>query len=219
MNFTLLEVVKIYDFESFVVNNGVDEYSFQFRLEIIRNLSTNTYTGKVYQFNTFRIQPTFSQTGGYPSDFDSDESIYVADNIVDSNLLIGRSINEVIGSFQKTLHEVLKNPDAGVNSQMNPTLEIVKTFDFEPHIVIDDEPYRYRLEIAYDLRTHDYIGKVYRLETYRLQPTFPQANGNLPDRLDDVLVFVSDHIIDSLIGESIDKVVEKFQKSFHDFFK
>jgi hypothetical protein len=216
---TFLEIVKIYDYERFVVINKENEESFQFRLEIIYNLSTNIYMGKVYQSRMYRLQPTFPQTDGYPPDYDSDELIYVAYNMIDSNSLIGTSIKEVIENFQKYLYEIHRQSNAGVNSQMYPLLEVVKTYDFEPYKVINDEPFRYRLEIAQNLRTKTYIGKVYRLETYRLQPTFPQSNGCPPERLDDVLVFVDDHIIDPLNGASINEILEKFQRYFHEIFK
>jgi hypothetical protein len=64
------------------------------------------------------------------------------------------------------------------------------------------------------------VAKVYRLETYRLQPTFPQKNGAPPDLKNDALIYVVDDVFDSdeLRGASIEEVVAKFGKAFNVLF-
>jgi hypothetical protein len=103
--------------------------------------------------------------------------------------------------------------------------EVVRVFDVEPFVIgghsDDDCYYRFRLEVARNLNTNTYIGRVYRLESYRLQPTFPQVEGHPPDWQDDALIYVLDHMFgsDMLSGESVDEIVEKFQKSLNDIFE
>ena len=99
-------------------------------------------------------------------------------------------------------------------------LEVVKTFDAAPFQAGDGDAFRFRLEVTRELGTDIYRGKVYRLETYRLQPTYPQAEGRLPDWKSDELIYVQDHMFDSdmLTGSSVQEIVEKFQKRFDDIF-
>jgi len=103
---------------------------------------------------------------------------------------------------------------------MNALLEVVKIFDVEPFEAGDSDAFRLRLEIVCNLDTNTYEGKVYRLETYRLQPTFPQTDGKSPDWQHDALIHVSDDMFDSemLKGKSIQEVIDKFQKMFNDIF-
>ena len=99
-------------------------------------------------------------------------------------------------------------------------LEIVKIFDVETFQAGDGDDFRFRLEVIHNLNTNIFMGKVYRLETYRLQPTFPQTEGLIPDWKNDALIYVSDDMFDSdeLRGGSIQEVVEKFQKVFDRIF-
>lgn len=98
--------------------------------------------------------------------------------------------------------------------------EVVKTFDVETFQVGEGDAFRFRLEVSRKLNTGSYVGKVYRLEMYRLQPTLPQTDGSLPDWKNDALIHVADDMFDSdeLRGESVQEVVEIFEKSLKDFF-
>jgi len=92
-------------------------------------------------------------------------------------------------------------------------LELVKVFDIAPFQVGDGEAFRFRLEVLRPVGEETFVGKVYRLETYRLQPTFPQSEGDLPDWKNDALVLVVDETLDlaSLKGDSVEDVLTKFQ--------
>lgn len=98
--------------------------------------------------------------------------------------------------------------------------EVVKVFDVEAFQAGDGDEFRFRLEVVRELNIELYRGKVYRLEYYRLQPTFPQSNGCLPDLESDALIFVSDEMLDSSVlhGNSVQEVVEKFQQLLSNFF-
>lgn len=93
--------------------------------------------------------------------------------------------------------------------------EVVRIFDVEPFQAGDGDAFRFRLEVVRELNADLYKGKVYRLETYRLQPVFPQSEGNLPDWKNDGLIFVADDMFDvqSLSGHSVEEVVENFQEA------
>ncbi len=103
---------------------------------------------------------------------------------------------------------------------MNIVSEVVKVFDFSPRSAGDGEDFRFRLEISKKLNANNYQGKVYRLETYRLKPTFPQINGQIPDFAHDSLIYVSDDMFDSdaLSGASVEEVVHKFQLRWRSIF-
>lgn len=98
--------------------------------------------------------------------------------------------------------------------------EVVKVLDVEPFQVGEGDVFRFRLEILRELNTNVFSGKVYRLETYRLQPTFPQSQGVPPEWRDDGLIHVVDHTFDALqlTGHSADEVADKFHKALSDFF-
>lgn len=96
--------------------------------------------------------------------------------------------------------------------------EIVKIIDIEPIIVGEGDAFRFRLEVRrVGLVFH---GTVYRLETYRLQPSFPQSNGEVPEWKNDGLIHVVDDnfSVDALTGRSAEEVVDKFQNLLTDTF-
>ena len=99
--------------------------------------------------------------------------------------------------------------------------EVVKVFDVEPFQSGDGDAFRFRLEVLCELNADIYVGKVYRLETYRLQPTFPQSEGSLPDWKNDALVYVADDMfdVDTLRGHSVEEVVGNFQRVLDAIFK
>jgi hypothetical protein len=105
---------------------------------------------------------------------------------------------------------------------MKKLFEVVKLLDVEPFQAGDGEAFRFRLEIRRELDTNIYEGRVYRLETYRLQPTFPMSDqGDLPDWVNDAMIYVTDEAFDdnnSLSGSSTREVIEKFQSRFQDIF-
>ena len=98
--------------------------------------------------------------------------------------------------------------------------EIVKILDVEPFQAGEGDLYRFRLEVWRQFNTDLFFGTVYRLETYRFQPTFPQQEGQLPGWQSDALVHVIDDNYDSalLSGRSDDEVIDKFQRLLTDRF-
>ncbi len=98
--------------------------------------------------------------------------------------------------------------------------ELVKTFDVEPFQAGDGDTFRFRLEILQTIDEQTFTGKVYRLETYRIQPTFPQSQSVLPDWQNDALIFVADEMFDSvqLSGSSVEEVLAKFKSELGKIF-
>lgn len=103
---------------------------------------------------------------------------------------------------------------------MKKILEIVKTLDVEPFQAGDGDAFRFRLEIVREIGSELFVGKVYRLETYRLQPTFPQSEGNPPNWKSDALIFVADEMFaaEVIAGNSIEDVIGKFQAALESIF-
>ena len=96
---------------------------------------------------------------------------------------------------------------------MKQLCEVVKTFDVEPFYAGEGDAFRFRLEISKRVDGVAYSGKVYRLETFRIQPTFPQSEGKVPGWMNDALIFLADETLDSaaLTGDSVQEVLAKFQ--------
>jgi hypothetical protein len=103
---------------------------------------------------------------------------------------------------------------------MRKIFEVVKILDIEPFAAGDGDLFRFRLEIIHEL-DGKYMGKVYRQETYRLQPTFPQLKGNPPNWKSDAQVFIVDEVFDPeyLKGDSTKDVIVKFQIILDKIFK
>lgn len=96
---------------------------------------------------------------------------------------------------------------------MKRIFEVVRTLDMEPFHAGSGDLFRFRLEVLREVGRNEFVGKVYRLETYRLQPSFPQSEGVPPDLANDALIFVVDDFYnpEALTGQSIQDVVVKFQ--------
>jgi hypothetical protein len=101
-------------------------------------------------------------------------------------------------------------------------LEIVATFEVDP-ILTDDDSYgslKFRIEIACDHTTNLFSPKVYRWETLRVQPTFPQQEGNLVCDLADHEILVKDTGIDCdgiaehSVQDALDKILERIHTIF-----
>lgn len=98
--------------------------------------------------------------------------------------------------------------------------ELVRTIDVEPFSASDGEAFRFRLEVSREMGTSKYKGRVFRLETYRLQPTFPLADNDAAATHDDAVIYVGDHMFDPdlMHGTSADEVLSKFQAIFLTLF-
>jgi hypothetical protein len=106
-------------------------------------------------------------------------------------------------------------------NQMNILREVVRILDIEPIHINGGEDFRFRLEIVKEVNTKNYKGIVYRLETYRLQPTFPQKKGGIPDWQHDAEIYVVDDYFASknICGDSEQSVIDLFQKFLYDVFE
>jgi hypothetical protein len=99
---------------------------------------------------------------------------------------------------------------------MRKMYELVKTFNVEPIEVKDGENLNFRIEVFNEVHSSVYFGRVYRMETFRLQPSFPQVDGVLPNWAHDGLIYVADDMfdLDKLRGSSVEDVIEAFKKLF-----
>lgn len=103
---------------------------------------------------------------------------------------------------------------------MRKMFEVVKVFNVETFQAGDGDAFRFRLELMQDIENNVFRGQVYRLENYRLQPSFPQFNGVPPDWMNDALIFVIDDMFDAemLVGQTAQDVVKKFQLALKNMF-
>jgi hypothetical protein len=99
----LFEIVKVFDVEPFAAGEGD---WFRFRLEVIRELDSETYTGKVYRQEIYRLQPSFPQLEGEPPDWRNDAQVLVVDEMFDPELLGGSSVQDVVAKFQTALTKI-----------------------------------------------------------------------------------------------------------------
>ncbi|HFZ1500237.1 TPA: hypothetical protein ACIJT1_004030 [Citrobacter freundii] len=95
--------------------------------------------------------------------------------------------------------------------------KLVATYTYEVHGQV--EPFYFKLDIY--KQSDIFKGVIFRLDRYRLTPTFPQDNdGESISNVDDALLYVKDEFIDDtdLFGKSEDIVVnifiEKLKKIF-----
>jgi hypothetical protein len=100
-----------------------------------------------------------------------------------------------------------------IRGNMKKLYELHKTFDLEPFQAGDGDEFRFRLEVLQEVGTNSFHGKVYRRETYRLQPTFPLSDGDLQGLMHDALILVDDDMFvsEAMQGSSSQDVVQKFQ--------
>jgi hypothetical protein len=78
-------------------------------------------------------------------------------------------------------------------------VEIVKTCDVGPIPVPSEtgDDFRFRIEIVrLEGRKRRFQARVWRIENYRVQPTFPQIDGQPSDEPCDELLLARDHFFD-----------------------
>src|ERR1700693_449819 len=69
---------------------------------------------------------------------------------------------------------------------------VLAIYDFEPIPIRGAQPLRFRLEILRRRHEPDLRARVFRYESFRVQPTFPQDNGRLLLSASDETVLVVD---------------------------
>jgi hypothetical protein len=111
-----------------------------------------------------------------------------------------------------------------MNKEAIPAWEIVKVIDLKEIMLANDSPrFSFRVEILRKWRSRGtYRVRVYRKETFRVQPTFPQKAGRPQYEPSDEEFFVEDIVGDweRLRGrtakEVLEKVLQKIRKMFRD---
>ena len=95
--------------------------------------------------------------------------------------------------------------------------ELVAIYDYE--IPVPENPFSFRLEIH--KCSELFTGSVYRLERFRLRPTFHQRDREDADPLiNDALIYIRDEFIDErkLRGESPETVIAIFNRELQNIF-
>ena len=101
--------------------------------------------------------------------------------------------------------------------------EVVKILEVAPIEVPGEvgESYKFRIEILQPYQAAgSYYARVYRRETYRLQPTFPLIDGEPDNTGWDHEILVIDEAIDgeNCTGQSVQEVLEKVTRSLDEIF-
>jgi len=101
--------------------------------------------------------------------------------------------------------------------------EVAKIIDLEPIEASEasGESYKFRIEILRECKTDgQYHARVYRRETYRLQPTFPLSNG-APERASwdhEILVVDEAQDWEHCTGHSVDEVLAQVTQRIYAIF-
>ncbi len=101
--------------------------------------------------------------------------------------------------------------------------EVVKSFDLGPINVTDpdSEPLKFRVEILRRSDTKTFYARIYRSETFRVQPTYPQSKGNpIATNQGDHEMFVLDDFlgVDDFTGANAEEVLRKVEKAINKLF-
>ena len=103
-------------------------------------------------------------------------------------------------------------------------MQVVSTFEVSPIFTTNqDDPWRFRIEILREYPSGKYFPMIYRWESFRTQPTFPQNNnGEVISELADHDFLIEDIGFDSddenISGDSIKEVLDKVQKKLEETF-
>ena len=95
--------------------------------------------------------------------------------------------------------------------------ELVAIYDYE--VPVPEDPFSFRLEIH--KCSELFTGSIYRLERFRLHPTFHQRDREDIDPLiNDALIYIRDEFIDErkLRGESPEMVIAIFNRELQNIF-
>lgn len=96
-------------------------------------------------------------------------------------------------------------------------MEVVRTVELSPVELQDGEHLHFRLEVLRD--GEGFVGRVWRTEFFRLQPTFPQNAGAPAHEPSDEQVLVRDDAaIDEVTGNSVEAVLGEMVRRIEERF-
>lgn len=96
----------------------------------------------------------------------------------------------------------------GVDVSKLKVMDVVRTVELSPVELPGAEHLYFRLEVLRD--GEGFVGRVWRTEFFRLQPTFPQHAGAPADEPSDEQVLVRDDAaIDEATGNSVEAVLDE----------
>lgn len=136
--------------------------------------------------------------------------IEAKDNSVMWEEMKGSTIEEVLNQLTQEL--VAEFSSLGGDMRNLHYKELVKTIDLEPIIVEEtNQDYHFRIEVMRDERSEKrFPARVYRRESYSLQPTF-KIDGELAYDLANCWLWVEDdqNLLGKIEGSSVEEVVEQ----------
>jgi hypothetical protein len=101
--------------------------------------------------------------------------------------------------------------------------EVVRAIDLDPYEIAHPgaEPLKFRVEILRRSDTQKFYARIYRSETFRVQPTFPQSKGKpIAKNQGDHEIFVLDDFLGAgdFKGTSVEEVLRKVEKAINKLF-
>lgn len=101
--------------------------------------------------------------------------------------------------------------------------EVVKTLELEPILSNEGrgEPFKYRIEILKEMGADNCFARVYRRETYRLNPTFGQGRQIPTAESADQEIEVKDDFINTfkMTGTNVEEVMNSVIRRISEIFK
>jgi len=99
------QVIRVVNLEPIVLPDGE---SLDYRIDVMETMGeAQRFRVRVYRYEFFRIQSTFPQKRGRPSDQPSDEQIIVADHTCKWDDLVGATPDEIVQAVITKLKEAL----------------------------------------------------------------------------------------------------------------
>jgi hypothetical protein len=149
----------------------------------------------------------------HPDDW-QETLIEAKDNSVIWEEMKGSTVEEVLNLLTREL--VAEFSSLGGDMRNLNYKELVKTIDLEPIIVEEtNQDYHFRIEIMRDERSEKrFPARVYRRESYSLQPTF-KIDGELAYDVANCWLWVEDeqNLLGKIEGSSVEEVVEQSVKA------
>jgi hypothetical protein len=100
--------------------------------------------------------------------------------------------------------------------------ELVKTIELDPFQLAEPgaESLKFRIEIFKRSDTGRFFARVYRRESFRLQPTFPQDEGKLPAHQGDHEFHILDDVLATrqLEGQHLEEVLKRVEEAIRNLF-
>jgi hypothetical protein len=97
--------------------------------------------------------------------------------------------------------------------------EIIKTVDLQPIQMVSGDSLKFRIEIIRDNLSGEFSAILWRVENYRIQPTFPQQEG-VPnsDFADEEILVRDSYTLENIKAQNADSALQLALKTMEEKF-